>query len=123
MSGNKGGRFSLDIDGAVFEGRGKATIGPAAAVRENGATSSGAKYSTVKSRLVSLDLTFDRGVGLKWDADMMLRDLNVTFVETDAKVTHLFTDASWSGEPMIDSDSGEVSGLKIECAGSDYQVN
>ena len=123
MSGNKGGRFTLDIDGAVFEGRGKATIGPAAATRENGVTSSGAKYSTVKPRLVSLELTFDRGVGLKWDETMMLKDINVTFKETDVKLTHLFTDAAFSGEPMIDSESGEVSGLKIECAGANYQAN
>ena len=123
MSGNKGGRFTLDIDGKRYSGRGKATISPAAATRENGTNMDGTKWSSVKPKLVSLDLTFDRGVGLKWDEDMMLDDLNVTFVETDAKVTHLFTDASWSGEPSIDTENGEVSGLKIECAGSNYQAN
>ncbi len=123
MPSNKGGRFTLDIDGAVYSGRGKATVGPAAATRENGANQDGTMWASVKPRLVSLELTFDRGVGLKWDVDMMLKNLNVTWVETDAKRTHLFTDAAWSGEPMIDSENGEVSGLKIECAGSNYQVN
>lgn len=123
MSGNKGGRFTIDINGQRYSGRGKATIVPAAATRENVANSDGTKSSMVKARLPSLDLTFDRGVGLKWDESLMLQDLNVTFVETDAKRTHLFTDASFSGEPSIDTDSGEVSGLKIESAGSNYQVN
>lgn len=110
----KGGRFTLDINGRTFSGRGKAGIVAARAVRENGVNMDGTGYSTVKPRLASMDLTFDRGVGLKWDEAMMLQELNVTFVETDVKVTHLFTNANWSGEPSIDSETGEVSGLKIE---------
>ena len=123
MSGNKGGRFTIDINGQRYSGRGKATVIAAAATRENVANNDGTKSSMVKARLPSLELTFDRGVGLKWDEALMLQDLNVTFVETDAKRTHLFTDASFSGEPSLDTDSGEISGLKIECAGANYQVN
>lgn len=123
MSGNKGGRFTLDINGQSFSGRAKATINPAGATRENVANQDGTKSSMVKPKLPSLELTFDRGVGLVWDEDMMLLDLNVTFVETDAKRTHLFTDASWSGDPSIDTESGEVSGLKIECSAANYQVS
>ncbi len=121
MSGNKGGRFTIDINGQRYSGRGKATIGPAAATRENIANADGTKSSMVKPRLVSLDLTFDRGVGLKWDESLMLLDMNVTFNEIDVKRQHLFTDASFSGEPSIDTDSGEVSGLKIECSGANYR--
>ncbi|MCJ2108029.1 phage tail tube protein [Methylobacterium sp. E-041] len=117
-----GGRFTLDINGRRYSGRGKGTIMPATATRENGANQDGTGWSSVKPQLASLDLTFDRGVGLKWDADMMLAELNVTFVETDAgKRTHLFTNANWSGQPSLDTENGEVSGLKIETA--TYQVN
>lgn len=123
MPSNTGGRFTLDINGQVYKGRGKATISPAAATRENGANMDGSMYSNVKPKLASLDLTFDRGVGLTWDENEVLQDLNATFVETDAKRTHLFTDAAFSGEPTIDSETGEVSGLKIECAGPNYQVS
>lgn len=112
----KGGRFTLDISGQTYSGRGKATIMPARAVRENGVNMDSTGWSSVQPKLASLDLSFDRGVGLKWDADMMLAEVNVTFVETDAKVTHLYTNANWSGEPSIDSENGEVSGLKIESA-------
>ena len=37
----KGGRFTLDLSGRTFSGRGKATISPARATRENGANSDG----------------------------------------------------------------------------------
>ncbi|GJD65174.1 phage tail tube protein [Methylobacterium frigidaeris] len=112
----KGGRFTLDINGRTYSGRGKATIESSTISRENGANMDGTGYSTVKPKLAKLDLTFDRGVGLEWDEAMILADIDVTFVETDLKpkVTHLFTAASWSGTPSIDSETGEVSGLSIE---------
>ena len=112
----KGGRFTLEINGRTYSGRGTATIMPARAVRENGVNMDSTGWSSVQPKLASLDLTFDRGVGLQWDEEMMLSELNVTFVETDAKVQHLYTNANWSGEPSINSDNGEVSGLKIESA-------
>ncbi|GJD51087.1 hypothetical protein OPKNFCMD_3838 [Methylobacterium crusticola] len=112
----KGGRFTLDINGRTYSGRGKATVEPARVSRENGVNQNGTGYSTVKPKLAKLDLTFDRGVGLRWDDAMVLAEVDVTFVETDLKtpVTHLYTAASWSGTPSIDTETGEVSGLSIE---------
>jgi hypothetical protein len=111
---NKGGRFTLDINGRRFSGRGEAKIKPARAVRENGVNQDGTGYGTVQPKLASLELTFDRGVGLVWDEAMMLQSVNATFVEDDAGRTHLYTNANWSGEPEINTKDGEVSGLKIE---------
>ena len=68
----------------------------------------------MKPKLATIELTFGRGVGLKWDEAMMLEEVDCTFRETDAKVTHLLTGANWSGEPTIDTETGEVSGLKLE---------
>lgn len=115
-----GGRYELYIGGRKYSGRGTATLMTAGVSLENGANEDGTAYSTVKAQLCSLDLTFDRGVGLKWDAAMILQAVNATFKETDAKVTHLFTDAAFSGTPSLNTESGEVSGLKIECAASNY---
>lgn len=109
-----GGRFSLTINGAVYSGRGEAKINPSRVELENGANQDGSGYSTVKPILTSLELTFDRGVGLVWDETMMLQTVNVTFIETDAGVTHLFTGGRWSGKPELNTKDGEVSGLKIE---------
>ena len=119
---SKGGRFTLTINGRRYSGRAKATIKAAGIAVTGGTNMDGTGYKTVAPKNPSLDLTFDRGVGLRWDEAMLLEDLNVTFVETDAKVTHLFTNASWIGEPSTDTENGEVSGLSIECAPVDYQA-
>src|ERR1700753_1869400 len=109
----KGGRFTLDINGISYSGRGKATIKPSRVSLTNGANMDGTGYSTVKPVLAELDLTFDRGVGLVWDETLLLQRLNVTFSEDDYGQTHLYTGAAFEGEPSIDSESGEGSGLKI----------
>lgn len=108
-----GGRFTAEINGRTYKGRGKATIETARVEVAAEANQDGSGYATVKPKLASCELTFDRGVGLKWDAAMILQTVNLTFVETDAKVTHLFTDARWVGTPQIDTETGEVSGLSI----------
>jgi hypothetical protein len=111
----KGGRFTLDINGRTFSGRGKATIKPSRVSVTNGANMDGSGYSAVKPMLAELDLTFDRGIGLEWDETLILQPLNVTFRETDFGATHLYTGARFEGDPAIDSETGEVSGLKICC--------
>lgn len=109
----KGGRFTLDINGTTYSGRGKATIKPSRVSLSNGANMDGTGYSTVKPVLAELDLTFDRGIGLAWDETLLLQSLDVTFSEDDYGLTHLYTGARWDGDPSIDSETGEVSGLKI----------
>ncbi|WP_066921701.1 phage tail tube protein [Methylobacterium sp. CCH5-D2] len=109
-----GGRFTAEINGRTYKGRGKATIETARVEVAAEANQDGSAFRTVKPKLASCDLTFDRGVGLKWDEALILSDINLTFVETDAKVTHLFTDASWVGTPSLDTETGEVSGLSIK---------
>lgn len=115
----KGGRFSLEINGRTFTGRGAAKINPSTVALENGANQDGSGYSTVKPKLATLELSFDRGRSdrVKWDAAMLLQTVNVTFVETDLTppLTHLFTRGRWAGEGAeIDTATGEVTGLKIE---------
>lgn len=109
----KGGRFTLTINGVAYSGRGKATIKPSSVSVTNGANQDGTGFSTVKSMLKELDLTFDRGIGLSWDETLLLQSVDVTFVETDYGATHLFTGARFEGDPSIDTESGEVSGLKL----------
>ena len=48
-----GGRFTLEINGATYKGRAKATVMPARATRENGVNQDGTGYSTVKPKLAS----------------------------------------------------------------------
>lgn len=116
----KGGRFTLEINSRRFSGRGEATIRPARLTRENGVNMDGSGYSTVKPQLAALELTFDRGVGLLWSDEIMDQEMNVSFEEIDINRTHFFTGARFSGQPSINSASGEVSGLMIET--DNYQV-
>jgi len=109
----KGGRYSLDIDGQTFSGRAKATINPSNVELANEANQDGTGYTTVKPGLYGIELTFDRGSGIKWNAAMLLKKVNVTFREDDVGLTHYLTGARWQGKPAIDTENGEVSGLSL----------
>ena len=110
----KGGRFTIDINGRTYSGRGEAKITPARATPKNGVNWDGSGYNTVEPKLAGCELTFDRGIGLFWTEGEILGAINLTFVETDAQVTHYFTNANWEGEPSINSKDGEVSGMSIK---------
>ena len=116
----KGGRCSIEINGSTYSARAKATIMPSRVSRENGVNLDGTGYSTIKPALAGIDLTFDRGLGIVWDEALMLTELNVTFVEDDLGVTHLFTGAAFEGATSLDTETGEVSGLSIRT--DKYQV-
>ena len=118
---NKGGRYVLEINGQVFSGRGKASVDSSGVSIDNGSNMDGTMFSTVKPELISLDLTIDRrDQSTRWDTAMMLQSLNVSFAETDAKVTHVMTAARWQGKPTLDTSTGEITGLKAMCAPATY---
>lgn len=117
----KGGRFSIDINGRTFSGRGEATINPSLVSITSGANMDGSVYRTIAPKVATLELTFDRGIGLKWDTAMMLEEINVTFTEDDVGRLHLFTAGNFIGEgAAINSATGEVSGISIHTGR--YQV-
>ncbi len=118
----KGGRFSLTINGQVFSGRGAAKIMSSGVGVTTGVNQDGTGYKTIAPKLVGLDLSFDRGVGLLYNSTMMLANIDVTFVETDMGLTHMYTSANWEGDPTTDSATGEVTGLKIMTSESNYQT-
>ena len=60
----------------------------------------------------------DDSVNLDWTTLMRFTG-NATITELDNGVTHLFTNCRLVGQPVIDRDNGEVSGLKI--SGGQYQ--
>jgi len=113
----KGGRFSLEINGRTYSGRGEATINPSRVSISAAANQDGTAYRTIAPKLASLELTFDRGIDLAWDEAMLLEEINVTFAEDDVGVTHLFTRASFAGEgAAINTATGEVSGISVQTA-------
>lgn len=112
----KGGRYTLNINGDRYSGRGKATITQARAVSKAEPNRDGTAYRTVEPKLSGVELEFDRGPNaqrIPWDESMLLADIDVTFAEFDTGLTHYWTAASWVGEPKLDTDNGSVTGMSI----------
>lgn len=113
----KGGRYTITIGGVRYAGRGKASIKPARATPKAGANRDMSAYRTVDTKLAEISLQLDRGPKaqrLTWTEDMLLQDIDVTFREDDAGVTHYLTAGSWEGDPEIDTDDGSVSGMMVK---------
>jgi hypothetical protein len=60
----------------------------------------------------SAELSF-RDDGGDWQGRMSGQRENLTVVEEQTGVTHLFTGAFWTGRPSINRINGEVSGVQI----------
>lgn len=54
-----------------------------------------------------------RDDGLNWDTRLNGPRENITIVEEQTGVTHLFTGAFWSGRPSLNRINGEISGISI----------
>lgn len=112
----KGGRFTLTINGRRYSGRGSARIRPARATPDAGVNWDGSGYGTVAPQLAELDLSFDRGPKtqrVRWQENVLLQEVDVTFHETDANVRHYFVNGRWVGRPEINTENGEVTGMSI----------
>jgi hypothetical protein len=114
-----GGRITVAKGGVRFSPRGKATIKPAMIANSVIANHDGTISTTRAAKPATADLTFDRGSAAagtqrpKWDSVFMLDDGDWTIAEVDVGVLHIFTAATIVGEPSIDTETGEVSGLSI----------
>lgn len=114
-----GGRVSTVINGVMYSARGAITIKPSnmeVTVASNG---DGTNYRTVQATPRTAEITFDKlvdnnGTFLKWDDGVMRQvNMSVTFVEQDTGVTHLLTNACFTGSPNVDLATGEVTGVGI----------
>lgn len=112
----KGGRVSLTINGRTHTARASVQIMPATIERTNAANRDGSGFSTVAAKLATAEVSFDRGerIGIVFDDAMLLSSIDATIFEEDARVTHFFSRAAFGGTPTLDTESGEVSGLRIE---------
>lgn len=114
-----GGRITIKLGGVSYSPRGKATIKPARLMHAVQSNHDGSVARSTTAKPAEADLTFDRGKASsgtarpKWDENFMLGFYDVTITETDARVMHMFTGASLIGEPAIDTETGEVTGLSI----------
>ena len=109
-----------------YSPRGKASISPSGLAHATNVNHDGTVSRSTMAKPVRAELTFDRGVAgsgfarPKWDSAFMTPFYRITIAETDAGVMHIFTNASIIGEPILDTETGEISGLSVETSASDY---
>jgi|GEM_PF-1725068 hypothetical protein len=114
-----GGRITITIGGVRYSPRGKATIKPGRLHHTAQTNHDGTVARSTAAKPAEAELTFDRGAASngtqrpKWDEAFLLPFYDISIAETDAKVLHLFTGAMIIGEPTIDTETGEVTGLSI----------
>jgi hypothetical protein len=120
MSHTSGGRVSTVIDGRTYSARGVITLNVSNINVSAGANQDGTVYRTVAPKARTAEITFDRfvdidGEPLRWSENIMeLENLPITFVEIDGqKLTHILTGGFFTGEPTLDTSTGEVSGLGL----------
>lgn len=114
-----GGRVSTVIGGVAYSARGVITLNPSNMNVSAGVNQDGSLYRTVAPKARTAEITFDRfvdndGVPLKWAENIMaLVNLGITFVEQDGGLTHILSGGFFTGEPTMDTSTGEISGLGL----------
>jgi len=114
-----GGRVSTLINGVPYSARGEVTLDPSNMEVEGAANQDGSVYRTVRPKPRQATLTFDRlvdqqGRPLKWSENiMLLTNIPVTFIEQDTGITHVLSNAFFTGKPEHNTATGEVTGLGI----------
>lgn len=109
---NAGGRVSLSLNGRNVTLRGKVTVKPTTVEKEPGSNTDGSLYVTVKPVPAEAEITLSDRCGLRLD-DIMGCHVDATIKLIDMNRTYLYTRATVVGRPSIDTETGEISGLRI----------
>jgi hypothetical protein len=113
-----GGTVSFTYAGNPLVMRGHITIGPSSIKADPIANQNGTVSRTLTPRGYTAKFKFEDSTnGLAtpqpWDAILKGGPYNVTVVENQTGVTHMWTNAAFTGEPEVDREKGEVDGLSL----------
>jgi hypothetical protein len=114
-----GGRVSTVIGGVAYSARGVIKLAPSNMSVTSGVNQDGSLYRNVAPKARTAEITFDRfvdnnGQPLVWAENiMLLTNLGITFVEQDGGLTHIMSGGFFTGDPQMDTSTGEVSGLAL----------
>lgn len=114
-----GGRVSTVIGGVAYSARGVIKLMPSNMSVTAGVNQDGSIYRTVQPKARTAEITFDRfvdnnGQPLKWAENILqLTNLGITFVEQDGGLTHILSGGFFTGDPNMDTSTGEVDGLGL----------
>ena len=119
-SGQFGGRITFNFAGTYIPpSEGEFVLDPALYTKESKTNQDGSQAIMLKPKQPGCEVKLRNVKGFDWQAVMTLTG-NVTIIEQDNGVTHLFTNTTLVGEPKINLVTGEVDGLKVE--GGTYQM-
>jgi hypothetical protein len=114
-----GGRVSVVIGGTAYSARGVIKLATSNMSVSAGVNQDGSLYRTVAPKARTAEITFDRfvdinGTPLVWAENLMkLTNIGITFVEQDGGVTHILSGGFFTGDPQLDTSTGEVDGLGL----------
>lgn len=109
---NAGGRIILTLGNKRYATRGGVTIRPTNKERAVGANDDGSIYITTKAVPAEAEFTISDKCGLVLD-DLDQCFIDATFDLIDMRKKFFFTRSSVIGRPEINSETGEIKGLKI----------
>lgn len=110
---SSGSRVTFTINGERFSLRGAVTVYPANVTKENGANSDGTMYVTNAAAIPYAEATLSNTCGLNI-VDLMKCSggLNVVADFVDTRQQFVWANAVVLGTPQLNSESGEITGLK-----------
>lgn len=112
---NSGSRVYLTFNGQRWDLRGAVTIRPGGVESDAQANADGSMYVTNKAVLWEADITLSDRCGIRL-ADILRCSVDATFDLIDLDRTYFFTAARVVGRPTINTESGEISGLRVATA-------
>lgn len=113
MTSQAGGRTRVTFDGQVRSPRSAPNIRFAQQVNQVFTNHDGTVSKGTMAKPAEADMTFDVGQGVSWRDSFMTDFHNVTIYEIDRKILHMFTNAIVVGEPVFNTETGEITGLSI----------
>jgi hypothetical protein len=116
-----GGRASVSING-ILVGVRSVTITPIPYERSVASNQDGSIYTTFKPMPAEADIVLSDACGMTLE-DLMGCPINATIVLIDVKRTYLFTNGVMVGRPTINTETGEIRGLKITANNPTYTNN
>jgi hypothetical protein len=126
MTYQAGGRVTITMGGVRYSPRGAVTIDGAGIENSVIANHDDTISVTTANTAVTAQFSFDRGTASsntarpKWDKTFMSGTYDVTVHEIDTNVLHMFSQARITGKPVLDTATGEVTGLSIAVQSSAY---
>lgn len=116
MAHQAGGRTRVTINGQTYSCRTAPNIRPARMQNQSYTNHDGSVTFGTMPQPAAAEFSFDVGpAGVdKFNETLMMGFHAITILEVDRGVLHQFTNARIIGEPSINTETGEVSGLSIQ---------